>query len=601
MKSYYHFIRIIFLACLLTEVAAHPAATTDTLTPGVNLATWEAGLQLGAANAYGDLIDSRLIQFKRTRLGYGGFITYHASSKLSLRASYLRASLEGADEDWEALASRGLRFESTLDEVSVVAQWYWGRPAGGASVRPYVFAGLGAGFTEPTTDYSSTIGKPGQEELAAEDMANVKTSHMLVPLGLGAKIELSEHLLLGVEYGLRPVFNDYLDGVSALGNPDRNDWYSMATASLSYRFGQRDQDADGIVDREDSCPTEWGLPQHEGCPDTDADGLANHLDQCPELAGPQGAGGCPDQDEDGIPDREDDCPYSPGAASANGCPDTDGDGVPDSEDQCVTIAGSAKFKGCRDTDEDGVPDPEDRCPYEKGEPAKQGCPAASTTAAPDGDRDGDGVRDEEDDCPTVPGSVELKGCRDTDEDGVADPDDRCPYQKGTAANQGCPPETEESVEPVDSDGDGLLDEEDDCPLVAGPVSRGGCPEMSTAEEEVLRTAMDNISFHQGSYRLISTSYPTLDEIAALLKQYPSYHLQVEGHTDNQGDPAANKRLSERRAQVCLDYLHEEGGIARERMTAIGYGSERPRSTNESESGRRRNRRVEFRLFEPGDE
>ncbi|WP_116789929.1 OmpA family protein [Flavobacterium psychrotrophum] len=142
-----------------------------------------------------------------------------------------------------------------------------------------------------------------------------------------------------------------------------------------------------------------------------------------------------DTDKDGIYDKDDECPEVPGLKQFNGCPDTDGDGIPDKSDSCPDVAGLPEFQGCPDTDGDGIPDKDDACPDVAGLKALQGCP----------DQDGDGVADKDDKCPTVAGPKENGGCPwpDTDGDGVLDKDDLCPNVKGTAANRGCPEVTEE--------------------------------------------------------------------------------------------------------------------------------------------------------------
>ncbi|HEX4375199.1 MAG TPA: OmpA family protein, partial [Puia sp.] len=85
-----------------------------------------------------------------------------------------------------------------------------------------------------------------------------------------------------------------------------------------------------------------------------------------------------DTDGDGIPDKDDKCPNQFGYARYNGCPipDTDGDGINDEEDKCPTVAGVAKYHGCPipDTDGDGINDEEDRCPTIPGVKENQGCP-----------------------------------------------------------------------------------------------------------------------------------------------------------------------------------------------------------------------------------
>ncbi len=113
-----------------------------------------------------------------------------------------------------------------------------------------------------------------------------------------------------------------------------------------------------------------------------------------------------DTDGDGILDKDDKCPTVPGVAKYQGCPvpDTDGDGINDENDKCPTVKGIAKYQGCPipDTDKDGINDEEDKCPTVPGLARYQGCPIPDT--------DGDGVNDEEDKCPTVKGTVANNGC-----------------------------------------------------------------------------------------------------------------------------------------------------------------------------------------------
>lgn len=141
-----------------------------------------------------------------------------------------------------------------------------------------------------------------------------------------------------------------------------------------------------------------------------------------------------DTDGDGIVDKEDKCPTVKGVRSNNGCPlDTDHDGIIDAEDKCPTVAGVRENQGCpADSDGDGIIDSEDRCPTVAGVKANQGCPA---------DTDGDGIIDSEDACPSVPGIASLKGCpapKDADGDGVADVDDLMPTVAGIVSLQGVP-------------------------------------------------------------------------------------------------------------------------------------------------------------------
>lgn len=145
---------------------------------------------------------------------------------------------------------------------------------------------------------------------------------------------------------------------------------------LTFAIGKKDEDKDGIADKDDECPTVPGLKQFNGCPDTDGDGVQDKEDECPELAGLVELKGCPDADGDGIADKDDECPKAAGTAEFKGCPDTDGDGLRDLDDKCADVAGPIENKGCPwpDTDGDGTLDKDDKCPKVKGPIENKGCP-----------------------------------------------------------------------------------------------------------------------------------------------------------------------------------------------------------------------------------
>jgi OOP family OmpA-OmpF porin len=135
-----------------------------------------------------------------------------------------------------------------------------------------------------------------------------------------------------------------------------------------------DTDMDGILDKDDICPTVAGLAVFLGCPDTDGDGVEDSRDDCPVIAGLLEFNGCPDTDGDGIKDGVDSCPTVPGVAAFSGCPDTDMDGIEDAMDRCPTVAGISAFDGCPDTDKDGIEDSKDKCPKTYGPISNGGCP-----------------------------------------------------------------------------------------------------------------------------------------------------------------------------------------------------------------------------------
>ncbi|MFT5754371.1 MAG: OOP family OmpA-OmpF porin [Flavobacterium sp.] len=147
-------------------------------------------------------------------------------------------------------------------------------------------------------------------------------------------------------------------------------------AGLTFKFGGKDTDGDGIYDKDDACPEVAGLKEFNGCPDTDKDGIMDSADACPEVFGSKELNGCPDRDGDGIIDSEDACPDVKGSKMMKGCPDTDGDGVADNVDKCPEVKGPKDNAGCPwpDTDGDGVADKDDKCPTVKGTVANNGCP-----------------------------------------------------------------------------------------------------------------------------------------------------------------------------------------------------------------------------------
>jgi len=77
-----------------------------------------------------------------------------------------------------------------------------------------------------------------------------------------------------------------------------------------------------------------------------------------------------------------------------------------------------------------------------------------------------------------------------------------------------------------------------------------------------------------------------------MNKYPKVKFNIEGHTDNTGNYDSNKRLSQSRADAVKTYIVNKG-ISASRLTAIGYGSDKPVASNKTSAGRQQNRRVEF--------
>jgi OOP family OmpA-OmpF porin len=260
-------------------------------------------------------------------------------------------------------------------------------------------------------------------------------------------------------------------------------------------------------------------------------------------------------------------------------------------------AGSGEPVPMNDLDGDGVSDEWDACPDAPGrahpyDRRRSGCPDP-------GDTDGDGITDDVDACPSqrgLPsGDAATHGCAppDRDKDGVVDTIDACPDTPGVQTvdplRSGCP---------ADSDGDGINDADDACPGAAGPRDRSprrhGCPKARIEAGEI--KIAEQVQFATASARILPESDALLRAVAEILLQHPEIELvSVEGHTDGDGSPRANEKLSRDRALSVVMRLVDNGVTAR-RLTARGFGAQVPLDDNATPEGRQNNRRVEFRIL-----
>jgi len=108
-------------------------------------------------------------------------------------------------------------------------------------------------------------------------------------------------------------------------------------------------------------------------------------------------------------------------------------------------------------------------------------------------------------------------------------------------------------------------------------------------------ALYGIYFDTDSHTIKPESEPTLKEIALYLKEHPDVKIFVVGHTDNRGTYRHNLDLSQRRAESVVEWLVKKGGVDRSRLIPVGVGPVAPVSTNLTEEGRAKNRRVELVL------
>ena len=107
--------------------------------------------------------------------------------------------------------------------------------------------------------------------------------------------------------------------------------------------------------------------------------------------------------------------------------------------------------------------------------------------------------------------------------------------------------------------------------------------------------LNNIFFESGKSTLLPESFPELNRVVTMMQGSSDMQIELSGHTDNVGSDAANLTLSQNRAQAVVDYLGSKG-IQATRLVAKGYGESDPVATNDSDQGRAKNRRVEFKVL-----
>jgi len=159
----------------------------------------------------------------------------------------------------------------------------------------------------------------------------------------------------------------------------------------------------------------------------------------------------------------------------------------------------------------------------------------------------------------------------------------------------------------DQDNDGVWDEFDQCPDTPPDVDvdERGCPYQKPVidvKDEEVEKGFDNgvfvtneIYFAFNSDEIRPESYPVLDAVGRIIKKHSDWEVEIEGHTDAVGSDEYNQGLSERRAKSVKKYLVSKFDLNSSAITTVGYGESKPIADNNTEEGRAKNRRVEFKI------
>lgn len=253
--------------------------------------------------------------------------------------------------------------------------------------------------------------------------------------------------------------------------------------------------------------------------------------------------------------------------------DTDGDGLNDGQEVKTYKTNPL----VADTDGDGLTDDQEVNEY-KTDPNKA-------------DTDGDGLSD----------YAELMQYKtdptkaDTDNDGLTDGQEINTYKTDPLK--------------ADTDGDGLNDGEEVLKYKTNPLNKdtdGGSVDDFTevkrgtdplnADDDVVKlgvpVVLKGITFATGKADITPESEATLQKALKTLTTYPDISVEISGYTDNVGNDKSNQILSEKRANAVRDWLISKG-ISGDRITAVGYGEQKPIAPNDTPENRQKNRRIEF--------
>lgn len=231
----------------------------------------------GGSYYIGDL--NQYHHFRNSKLAFGVLYRYNINPRVALRANVTFGSVEGYDSDARnaVLKNRNLSFSSEIYEVATGVEFNYfpfqiGHPRYKASA--YLLAEIGIFQMNPTTTVNGevielqSLGTEGQGTSLSSEGVYTKTQ-LCVPLGVGFKVSLGKKVSLGLEYGIRKTFTDYLDDVHSSryvnpddlaaingplaatlsnrsldgsrygkrGNPTTKDWYAFFGGMITFRLG----------------------------------------------------------------------------------------------------------------------------------------------------------------------------------------------------------------------------------------------------------------------------------------------------------------------------------------------------------------------------
>ncbi len=361
----------------------------------------------------------------------------------------------------------------------------------------------------------------------------------LFPAGIGSEFALSEKVLLDFSVGGALSTSYDLEGRRSGADNLWDAYYNVALGfTLTGESCSSDRDNDGLG----KCDEEK-IGTDPKNPDTDGDGLKDGEEYLTYSTNPLQT----DTDGDGLNDYDEIIKYKTDPLNA----DTDKDGLKDGDEVL-------KYKTDplnADTDKDGLNDGDEVLKY-KTDPLKA-------------DTDGDKLLDNDEVLKYKTDPLN----KDTDKDGLNDYEELITYKTNPLK--------------ADTDG-GSIDD-------GTEVKRGTDP--LNPDDDVVKIGvpivLEGITFATNKYDITPESEKILMGALKTLQTYPEISVEISGHTDNVGSNSSNQKLSQNRAEAVKGWLVSKG-ISADRITAVGYGEEKPRVANDTPENKRLNRRIEFK-------
>ena len=234
----------------------------------------EAGIAGGYAYYNGDIVPGA--PFVMPKPAYGAVVRYNFGHRWTAKVTYTHAKVAGDDNKTQAVANRGLKFTTTIDDISVMGEFNFMEYSTGSKkykFTPYLTAGLGFFFFKPTVKYNGdvydlrSLGTEGQND-GYDGRQPYKKYNFAAIFGLGFKYSLSKRFGLSAEWRMHKTFTDYLDDVSTTyyldgpsmdpnhltpkeyfsdptlshtpgeqrGNSGTKDWFGVADISVTYKI-----------------------------------------------------------------------------------------------------------------------------------------------------------------------------------------------------------------------------------------------------------------------------------------------------------------------------------------------------------------------------